>query len=105
MIQVIQTNQSLNVFGQERDFQSCITEYNLPKIPEYSEWEVFKDYIEQGQLHGFKKKPIEVTINDDFHFEVIYRNNENMFTKTQFYLVGCNSFKREYECNWVKEEK
>ncbi len=32
-------------------------------------------------------KPIEITIDDDFHLEVLYRNNENMFTRSQFYLV------------------
>lgn len=88
MIKVIQTNQSLNVFGQERDFQSFIKEYNLLSVPEYSEWQVFKDFIKQGKFLGLRRKPIEITIDDDFHLEVLYRNNENMFTRSQFYLVN-----------------
>ncbi|MGL6184778.1 MAG: hypothetical protein ACRC1T_05300 [Clostridium chrysemydis] len=98
MIQVIQTNQSLNVFGKERDFQSFVKEYNLLNVPEYSEWEVFKDSIKDGERPGLKKKnaPIEVVIDDDFHLEVLYKENENMFSKSQFYLVH-SYYKEEIE--------
>lgn len=89
MIRVIQTNQSLNVFGQEIDFQSFVKEYNnIPSYSGYSAWEIFKDSIKYGKLpKGINKKPIEVTIDDDFHLEVLYRENENMFSRSQFYLV------------------